>query len=295
MKLVYEQHGRQKLLLNLIVIAFSLYGIINQDYVAHSVSPLEKFFIDSFAPAQEQVSGVKRSVAEVFNHYFKNIDASKENVELQGQIGELKSRLFQYEGVIQENIRLRSLLKFSEEFRFQKIVARVVATDASSDYRVVRIDKGIRDGVKIESAVLTSEGVVGYVYRLTNSYADVLTIVDPNSRIDAQVRRIRVHGIVEGQDLRRCIMKYVSRTEPVILGDKIVTSGLGNIYPKGIQVGAVSKIERASYGITQQIEIRPSVNFEKLEEVFVLVSKDKDQVTEEWRLLDMLEMEEGGK
>ncbi len=295
MKLAYEQHGRQKLLLNLIVIAFSLYGIINQDYVAHSVSPLEKFFIDSFAPAQEQVSGVKRSVAEVFNHYFKNIDASKENVELQGQIGELKSRLFQYEGVIQENIRLRSLLKFSEEFRFQKIVARVVATDASSDYRVVRIYKGIRDGVKIESAVLTSEGVVGYVYRLTNSYADVLTIVDPNSRIDAQVRRIRVHGIVEGQDLKRCIMKYVSRTEPVILGDKIVTSGLGNIYPKGIQVGAVSKIERASYGITQQIEIRPSVNFEKLEEVFVLVSKDKDQVTEEWRLLDMLEMEEGGK
>ena len=129
---------------------------------------------------------------------------------------------------------------------------------------------------------MTSDGVVGYIYQTSKHYSDIITILDQNNRVDAIVSRTRSHGIVEGYNDTNCIMKYVTRTEPVVLNDEVITAGLGDIYPKGLKVGTVSKIERESYGITQFVEITPSVNFGKLEEVIVLISglpkiENKDQ------------------
>ena len=84
-------------------------------------------------------------------------------------------------------------------------------------------------------------------------------------------------------------MKYVTRTEPVILNDLVITSGLGNIYPKGLVVGSVSKIERESYGITQKIEVRPAVDFSRLEEVVVLVNEGDFSREQEFNALNALE------
>ena len=116
-------------------------------------------------------------------------------------------------------------------------------------------------------------GLVGYVYRLTPNYADILTILDQNNRVDSIVARTRTHGIVEGISEFKCRLKYVNRTERVEVGDEIITAGLGNIYPKGIKVGKITKIDKENYGITQSIVVTPSVNFHKLEEVVVLIEK----------------------
>ena len=174
----------------------------------------------------------------------------------------------------------------------KRILAQIVSYDANSDFRVLRINKGSGDGIKLQSTVVTSDGVVGYIYRLTDHFADILTIIDTNNRVDVLVQRTRSHGIVEGYRASKCLMKYVSQTDPVILGDEVITSGLGNVYPKGLRVGSVTRIERESYGITQQIEVTPAVDFTTLEEVVVLSFENDDARRLEWQALDNPEGEE---
>jgi rod shape-determining protein MreC len=114
---------------------------------------------------------------------------------------------------------------------------------------------------------------VGYIYRVGYNYSDVLTILDPNNRVDAIVERTRTHGIVEGVFNYMCSLKYVSRTEPIELGDRLITAGVGGIYPKGVKVGMITNIEQESSGMTLSVEVTPSVDFHQLEEVIVLLAK----------------------
>lgn len=284
----FAETGRQKwkLIVNIFVLFVALTGVARKDLDVTKVSLFESFLIDTFGPIQEVVTDVHRSIRDFFDHYITNVDASKENIKLRQEISQLNMRIFESEETFRENERLKNLLAFGDQLTEKKVLAQVVSWDATSNLKVIRINKGSRDGVKLQSVVVTAEGLVGYVNRLTKHYADILTIVDANNRVDGIISRIRSHGIVEGDSTDRCIMKFVTRTEPVELNDTVVTSGLGFIYPKGIKVGNVSKIERASYGITQYIEILPSVDFNRIEEVVVLVDKDDELLRKEWEALD---------
>lgn len=282
---------RLRIFLNFFVVVLCIYGIFLKDDPFQTISPLENFLINGIASAQKYSMKMQRYFMSLSSHYINNIDASKDNRTLRVQNELLQEKIFSYREILQENKRLKNLLNYSEELRFTKILARIVSMDASLNYKVLRIDKGIEDGVYLQAAVLTPKGVVGYVYRLTRNYSDVLTIIDSNNRIDALIKRIRVHGIVEGSDEKECHMKYVSRIETIILGDEVITAGFGNVYPKGLSIGTVSSIERASYGIVQKIKIIPSVVFENLEEVFVLTSKEQKDRQREWDMFETLNME----
>ena len=194
---------------------------------------------------------------------------------LQQEISQLKNQLFQLEELQKENKRLKELLKFGEELEYKKILARVIGWDANGHTRIIRVNRGADSGVELELPVVAAEGLVGHVYRVTDSYSDIMTVLDQNNRVDGIVTRTRSHGIVEGYFNGKCLMKYVTRSEPVILNDQIVTSGLGRLYPKGLKIGKISKIERESYGITQFVEVETSVNFGKLEEVVILRPKER--------------------
>ncbi|WP_164848328.1 rod shape-determining protein MreC [Halobacteriovorax sp. HLS] len=282
-----EGEGQKiKVILNILVCAIALYRVSTRDFEKQETSAFENIMIDFFAPMQKSVTFVHNSFNSVFDNYIANVNASKENAKLQMVMSDLKSQIFSYKEMELENIRLKGLLDFGEDLPYKKVLAQVVARDASSDFRVLRINKGLSDGLKLQATVVTGSGLVGFVYRLTDHFADVLTILDPNNRVDSLVKRIRAHGIIEGDSDLRCLMKYVNRTEPIILNDEVLTSGLGNLYPKGILIGKVSKIERQSYGMTQEIEISPVVNFGKLEEVIVLVSEGDKKKDLEWEALD---------
>ena len=122
---------------------------------------------------------------------------------------------------------------------------------------------------------VTHEGIVGKVLRTTPHYSDIITILDNLSSIDAIVQRSRARGIVEGQTDSSCILKYVLRTDDIETGDVIISSGLDGVYPKGLMLGRVNKVSKKSYGITQDVEVRPSVDFSRLEEVLVILKQDK--------------------
>ncbi|MEC7275592.1 MAG: rod shape-determining protein MreC [Bdellovibrionota bacterium] len=289
MRLIEDKERRQKAVLNILVLLIAFVGVAKRSKTLDETSAFENILIDSFAPLQTSLTSIRTEVASFFDHYVVNINASKKNVSYQKRIDELEGEIAQFQELRRENKRLKDLLQFGTGVDYKKILAQVVAWDASSDFRVIRINKGLADGVTLQSPVITANGLVGYIYRLTDSFADILTVLDNNNRVDGLIQRVRAHGIVEGYNSEKSIMKYVSRAEPIILGDVVITSGLGNIYPKGIRVGKVSRIERESYGITQNVEITPAVDFGRLEEVVILVAEGDEQKKREWEALDQMD------
>ena len=175
---------------------------------------------------------------------------------------------------------MKGLQNFKESLHLDTIVARVIARDVSTDFRSIRINRGEANGVKVNMAVVTAEGVVGRVLRVTEDTADVVILTDLLSSIESIVERSRARGMVEGKTDELVQLRYLLRTDDVQLGDVLVSSGLGGVFPKGVPVGIVSKIEKKKYGISQEVEVRPSVNFVRLEEVLV-ITKQTSQVESE--------------
>lgn len=289
---VWETQGqRLKLVLNILVLALALFSFSRKDTTFQSTSAFENLMIDSVTPLQRGVTFMHGEITGLFEHYVNNVSASKKNVDLNKKIELLQGELFSLEEVKKENERLKGYLEFGSDLNIKKILGQIVSWDASSDYKVLRINKGMKSGIRLQSPVVTSKGLVGYIYRLTDHYADVLTILDPSNRIDGLVSRTRAHGVLEGDSDDRLIMKYVTRTKPIILNDMVITSGLGNIYPKGLRIGKVVRIERESYGITQHVEVIPEVDFGGLEEVIVLISNLDEVKKVEWEALDREDQE----
>lgn len=271
MKNLNFDSSRWTLVNNLIVVGLALYGFAMQNYQVGQASFFQKVIIELMAPIQRGTVSVKEQVAYTLDHYVNIVNTSKENVGLKRQVETLESKIFDLNEVEKENERLKQLLEFGKDIPRKKVLAQVVSWDASNEFKVLRINKGSNDGLTLLSPVITRTGLVGYVYRVSSNYSDILTILDQNNRVDTIVSRTRTHGIVEGFSDFKCQLKYVPRTEQLTLQDEIITAGLGEIYPKGIKVGRISKIDKENFGITQRIEIEPSVDFQKLEEVVVLI------------------------
>lgn len=274
MKNLNFDSSRWKLLFNVIVGAYALYGFAVQDYKVSNTSLFKSVLMEVLAPIQRGTLSFKEQVSSTIDHYFLIVNTSKENTELKKEVKTLENRIFSLSEVKKENQRLKQLLEFGREIPRKKVLAQVVSWDSSNGFKVLRINKGKNSGLKEMSPVITMTGLVGYVYRLSANYADILTILDQNNRVDSIVAETRTHGIVEGESGFKCHLKYVNRTEKLELGYEIITAGLGEIYPKGIKVGKITKIDKENFGITQRVEITPSVNFHKLEEVVVLIEED---------------------
>ncbi len=194
----------------------------------------------------------------------------QENRDLRKMIYTLKEENNRLREALQADERLGKLSSFRSQFPYPSQLAQVYARGPSSWFKTVLINKGEKDGVAKDMAVATSEGVVGRVIEVSPDTAKVLLIIDPNSAMDVVIQRSRAQGIMEGKIDEVCILKYVQKNEDVQVGDRIVTSGLGGIFPKGLVVGTVRQVERKRPGIFQYIEVSPSVDLSKLEEVLVL-------------------------
>lgn len=223
-------------------------------------------------PIQTSISWSLEKLASTFEHYIYLWHTHKENLALLEENRKLLNSIASLKETQQENIRLRKLLNFEEKFSLQSVVARVIAKDVSSEFRSIRINRGEDSGIKRNMAVVTDEGIVGRILRTTKSTSDVVTILDPLSAVDTIVERSRARGIVEGLTDDSCQLKYALRTDDIQPGDVLISSGLGGIFPKGIAAGTVSKVHRKAYGITQEVEVRPSVDFSKLEEVLIVLN-----------------------
>lgn len=278
MKLIQES-SKTKIVNNVLVAILAIYGISQKNFVLDDPTLFTQIVTEVISPVQEGIASSRRSFSSLWENYLLIVNTSKENRVLKKQISRLESDLTTMEEVRKENLRLKQLLSFSEGLSPQRVLAQVVGWDSANEFKVIRINKGTSDGIKVMSPVITDQGLVGYVYRATPNYADVLTILDQNNRVDVVVERTRTHGIVEGVMNFKCALKYVMRNEPVEVGDKLITAGVGGIYPKGVKVGMITDIRKENFGMTLSVEVVPSVDFDKLEEVLVLLPVEEPATT----------------
>jgi len=171
------------------------------------------------------------------------------------------------------NRRLQQLLDFRNELPAGAITASIIANSATSWFQSCTLNKGSADGLRKGMGVVTPLGVVGKVVAVTGRTAKVLLVTDPNSGIDVLVQRTRSRGIVSGSLESGTVLKYMKRSEDVQEGDRLVTSGLDNIFPKGLLVGTVVKVRKQSRGLFQTVEVWPAVQAARVEEVLVVAAE----------------------
>jgi rod shape-determining protein MreC len=170
-----------------------------------------------------------------------------------------------------ENARLRRLLALSQENPSDLTAASVTARSLDRLGGSLAIDKGSKDGVLPNRAVITPDGLVGRVERSTSHEARVLTLLHRDCAVAVRVGRSRVDGVLQWEFGDRPVLNllYVSSQEDVKPGDWVFTSGLGGIFPEGVRVGMVTRVGVAENGLMKEVQVKPSVDFRSLEEVLV--------------------------
>jgi rod shape-determining protein MreC len=239
--------------------------------------PLHNLVLRVISPPQRVFHWAIASIRSVVQNYILLGDLKQENLRLQEEVRRLQRENDELRESVYAVQRLQRLLQFKERMPVAMIPAEVIAYSPSAWFRTIVINKGLHDGVEKDMPVVTWEGVVGKVMRVSPGSSIVLLIVDRNSSIDVLVQRTRTRGLVEGDCGSRCQLRHFPRTDDIEAGDHLITSGLGGVFPKGLSMGDVIKVERKEYGLFQEIEIRPSVDFSRLEEVMVILNPSEER------------------
>lgn len=224
-------------------------------------------------PVQSGARSVTGGLGSFLDRYLLLVGAQDEASRLRREVGDLRRELLAAEEVYLENRRLKTLLRFKESTELPLLPARVVGRSASTWFRTLTLDKGSDDGVLRNSPVVTADGVIGRVYQVSPSASRVLLLTDTSSAVDAVVQRSRAQAIVEGRLAPLCRILYLARTDDAKPGDRVVTSGLGDVYPKGLLLGEIVSVEPVKGGVFRMAELRPSADFSRLEEVFVVPAR----------------------
>ncbi|TYO98677.1 rod shape-determining protein MreC [Geothermobacter ehrlichii] len=226
------------------------------------------------APFQRMIDVSVETVAETWNRYLWLVDTAEQNERLRRENRRLRSALADLAEVRLANERLRRLLDLRQEVTRPVLPAQVIGEDASSWFRTVVIDKGASDGVREGLPVVVPEGIVGRTFQVAPHASRVLLVTDASSAVAVLVQPTRSRAICRGR-AQRLVLDFALRNDQISVGDPVVTSGMGGIFPKGLMVGMVSEISRGDYGLFQGVAVEPSVDFSRLEEVLVLLEPPK--------------------
>ncbi|MEK2645932.1 rod shape-determining protein MreC [Bdellovibrio sp. BCCA] len=263
----------KKLVMIGIVLALPLISINMQQRPQES-NWLSKPFTLLGSAVSETFYGFSHGVKDTTAMYVNLINIKKHNEELQSHNNELEARLEKMNELLLENDRLRGLLSFKDQTKMNLMAAQVIGRDLVIDHSTVTINKGTADGLKSGQAVITTGGVLGYIFKPEPFTSHVMLITDRYAVVDGIVQRTRAHGIVEGKSQygSTLSLKYVEKTEDVKQGDLVVTGGLDNIFPKGFPVAVVESVEKKTFSVSLKVDLRPVVDPYKVEEVFVVLS-----------------------
>jgi rod shape-determining protein MreC len=223
------------------------------------------------APFQGLATRASNAAQEVWREYFFLVAVSRQNQQLQQQLGQaMQDNVLQRELEL-ENNRLRELLGFKRSLPGPAIAAQIIGKDPSAWFKTVIIDKGQADGVQRGLPAVTSLGVVGQIVEVSSHQSRLLLLIDRNSAADALVQRTRARGIVKGTSGDECYLDYVLHEDDIRVGDLVISSGFDGVYPKGLLIGTVTAINFQGSDFFKEVRITPAVGFDKLEEVLIIL------------------------
>lgn len=264
----------------LVIVLVSLFLLIN--FTAKSGIFYTKIGIPVMSiitPVQKVISKGVFSVKDFIVSIPELFELKKENKALMKKVNELEKYKKLYLEYQQENTNLRSMLGLkTRSFEYEMEAAQVIGRDPGNWFNVILIDKGENYGIKKDMAVVTDKGLAGYILETGINYAKVLLITDERSSISAMIQRTRDNGILKGTidpaTKGHVKMVYLPQDVTIVKGDIVITSGLGGLLPKGILIGEVVETDKRPHELMQYAIVKPEVDFNKLEHVFVITKHE---------------------
>jgi rod shape-determining protein MreC len=236
------------------------------------VPMLEAVTFGAFAQAQRAVWASTSGVRRIWSGYIGLRHLKAENDDLKRLLGEAQVDLQRQRALADRSRDLERLLGLRDQSKLVTVAAEIIAAGATPDFRTVTIDRGSRDGLRADMAIIAPGGVVGRVTVASGRAAKVQLLVDRNAAAGAIVERSRAQGVVVGGgDDERFLMDYVSEAADITVGDAVVTSGIDGIYPKGFAIGRVESVEKNGPAY-KRIVVKPAVDFRALEDVLVVLT-----------------------
>lgn len=196
----------------------------------------------------------------------------RQNQFAQDEIDRLQSELLKYRELEKENKRYKQLLAFKDTISGKAVAARVIGWDPSLLRKMILLDKGKGDSVKKDMAIVVSEGLVGRILQSAPGASRGILLTDPEARVSAVTSESRAQGVVAGNGSRQVSMLYLDLDSGVQVGEDVLTSGVGELFPKGLRIGKIVSIAKSFDGLHLVAQIEPYVRFSKLEEVICLGS-----------------------
>ncbi|WP_028307664.1 rod shape-determining protein MreC [Desulfitibacter alkalitolerans] len=238
------------------------------------LTQLEIILRDFIAPLYSGVMQVSSTIVNVSNSITLYNELLEENRYLKEQVRHLSLQNSTMEEYRLENQRLSNLLGFKETHgdQLNLVAAKVIGRNLGNWFDTIIINKGTNHGIRVNMAVINHQGLVGRVVATSRNTAEIMLLSDRESAVGSMVQRSRTLGVVESTTTGDYPLQMIHMTHdaPVDVGDVIITSGLGEIFPKGLKIGYVAEVKMAPTGLVKQAMVIPYVEFNKLEEVMVI-------------------------
>ncbi len=242
---------------------------------SHKVTLLRQWAMFVAAPVERAAHGTGRGVRYVWTNYVDLRGARTQNTELKSEVARLRLEQAAFAQDAAEGRRLQTLLQFKQHYVTQTVAAQVIGTSGSDRSHVLWIDKGLADGLKPEQAVITPDGVVGKLRDVMPHTAQLLLINDPNSGGGVILQSTRMRAIIRGTAAGEVEINNLTADERIKAGERVITSGGDQVFPRGLPVGTIAWIEPdAKHQPYTMIHIKPAANLRQLEEVLVITGTD---------------------
>jgi len=232
--------------------------------------------VNAVTPFEKGIVWAQHGSSNLWHSYFYLRGVRQENRDLKQKIEQMEIERVRLSEDANQARRLQALLGFKEQFIASTVAAQVIGSSGSEQSRSVYIDKGANDGLKPDMAVITGDGVVGKTLRVFQSTSQVLLVNDQTSGVGAILEKSRLQGVLRGTPAGEIVLEKVMSDEPVQPGDRVLTSGGDQIFPKGLPVGTITKISPGSE-LFLNIRVKPAADLNRLEEVLVITQQEEKE------------------
>lgn len=232
--------------------------------------------VDAITPFERALVSVQDGCGNLWHNYFYLRGVRAENRQLKEQIQQMRLEQVRLSQDAEQAHRLQSLLAFKEQMVAKTVAAQVIGSSGSDLSRIVYIDKGENEGLKADMPVVTADGIVGKILLASASVAQVLLINDQSSGVGVILEKSRLQGVLRGTPDGEVVLERVMSDEQVAPGERILSSGGDQIFPKGMPVGIVSKVSPGKE-LFLDIKVKPAADLSRLEEVLVITDKQERQ------------------
>jgi rod shape-determining protein MreC len=224
------------------------------------------------ASVQSALAAANRAAVGAWTTYLDWKNVRVENRELRGEAQRLRVEALRVDEIVQENRRLRRLLELKQALPITTLSAEIIARDWGGWVRSLTVNRGRGDGVPRLAAAIAPDGLIGRVVDVRPGVSIVQVLTDPASTVGAVVVGPRTPGIVEGEPRGTLRLKYMARDGAGIqIGDLVVTSGAGRLFPRGIPIGRVRAVEDRGSALFHYAQLTPAVDFARVDEVLLLI------------------------